>query len=328
LNKLRSDVPKLPFTPEQPKRKSMIPLEMRIRVEDLRVSPFGRTHGKAIGFGGYGRVTLESDPVAGRVIAVKRIGNRRDTKSFAREVEILVKLRHPCIVRILGWSHPTDSQDGEIHMEYAANGSLAKLLSRSRNIASLDPTRVGIIISDIILGMRYVHSHRILHRDLKPSNILLDKDFRAKVGDFGISRADDAEDPVASHTCTLNYSAPEQLADDFRYTTKTDVFLFGLVLYEILSGTPFFDPRLSPLEIVQLHQSNNRPAIPAGFGTVIPNIIRQCWCTVPERRPSFQAIFQTIVSAKSEILPNADRSAISKAISEVIAWEEHPESPQ
>jgi hypothetical protein len=328
LNKLPSDILKAPVAPEQTRRRSVIPLELRIRIEDLRVSALGLTRGNEIGSGGSALVTLESDPITKRQFAVKHIARRKDANSFAREVKFLVKLRHPCIVRILGWSQPTDAQNGEIHMEYAANRSLSRLLSRHPNIAFEDPTRAGIIICDIVLGMRYVHSQGIVHRDLKPLNILLDRDFRAKICDFGISRMmDDTEDIPTGRTCTLNYSAPEQLGDDFRPTTNTDVFVFGLVLYEIVTGVPVFAPDLAPLQILEGHRRNDRPGIPPGCGALMQGIIRDCWSPAPERRPSFHRIFQTIASDNFKILPNANCFEIKEAVSTVLAWEQNRKRP-
>jgi serine/threonine protein kinase len=173
--------------------------------------------------------------------------------------------------------------------------------------------------------MRYVHSHGILHLDLKPANILLDADFRGKISDFGLSQPYDSEDPARGPIGTYQYSAPEQTREDFRPTTKTDVFAFGLVLFEILSGNPVFAPSLSSWQIVGLHRKHYRPPIPSQFGPLMRRLIRKCWSRSPESRPSFEDIFTEFESVGFEIVPNANGSDIAAAVSKVIAWEQGSE---
>jgi hypothetical protein len=170
VNKQRSHILKVPPPPPQTpvpgKRTS--PLEIRLSIKELRAPPIGPAQGRILGRGGFGLVTLERHPFAKKQIAVKHLSTATTSvRLFEREVESLVQLQHPCIVRIFGWSPATAFCDGEIHMEYAPNGSVATLLSNDRDSKFWTPTRIGILICDIVLGMRYVHSKGILHRDLK-----------------------------------------------------------------------------------------------------------------------------------------------------------------
>jgi serine/threonine protein kinase len=210
-------------------------------------------------------------------------------------------------------------------MKYAAKGSLSEFLSKYPKTASQWPTMIGILICDIVLGMRYVHSQRILHRDLKPSNILLNKNFRGKICDFGVSRPYDYEGPAAGDTGTYEYCAPEQLGEDLSPGPGTDVFAFGLVLYEILTGTPVIARGLPLTEIRDLHRRRCRPAIPAQIRPLMARLISQCWSTNPDCRPSFRDIWNEIESAGFYMLPEANGSDIRAAVSKVICWEDNHE---
>jgi serine/threonine protein kinase len=282
----------------------------------------GEPRGRRIGEGGFGIVTLEQDLTTKKQIAVKWISPALQRESFEQEVASLAQLQHPCIVQIFGWSPATKSKEAQIRMEYVSNGSLSKLLARNRAAASWNPTQIAILICDIVMGMRYVHAHGILHRDLKPSNVLLDQHFRAKICDFGCSHREDLESAPTGETGTINYAAPEQLVEGLPYTTKTDVFAFGLLLYEIVSGTPVFSTNLSVMRIIKLHRAKYRPDPPAKSGRLMQQIIQRCWSNRQDSRPSFADIFTAFESAGFEILPHADGSAIREAVAKVIEWEQ------
>jgi serine/threonine protein kinase len=249
-------------------------------------------------------------------------------KSLIREVESLRTLHHPCIVRFLGWVPGNNSREDQIHLEYAPNGSVSGVLSRYHDYGEFPyfwtRTQVGIVICDIVLGMRYVHSRGIVHRDLKPANILLDRDFRGMICDFGLSRPQYVQGWPTGGTGTYWYAAPEQLYEDIEHTPKTDVFTFGLVLYEIIGNFPVFDVSLPLAEVVRRLRDRRLPEIPAEFGPLMQRLIPRCWLNDPKDRPSFRDIFRTFESAGFNILPNVDASVIKEAVSTVIAWEQMP----
>jgi serine/threonine protein kinase len=321
LNKERSHVPKAPETPEQTglRHNPRIPLELRLLIDHLRVSPIG-PRGALIGAGGSGTLRLFEDPTTRQQIAVKHI-SVIDSISLEREVETLVRLRHPCIVRILAWSPATDSSGGEIQMEYAPNGSLAATLCSSRNPAIWTPTRIAIVICDIALGLRYMHSQGIVHGDLKPGNIVLDRELRAKICDFGLSRSLNLEDARTGEIGTFAYMAPEQLQGDLSPTEKTDVFAFGLVLYEIIScKRAFGENQMMP--VLKLHRARYRPTLSDEFGHLMQNLIPRCWSDRPRSRPSFAQILSEFESAGFALLPGADACEIEAAARRISAVEQ------
>jgi serine/threonine protein kinase len=223
-------------------------------------------------------------------------------------------------VRILAWSPATDSSGGEIQMEYAPNGSLAAMLSKDRSRIPWNPTHIGILICDIALGLRYMHSQGIVHGDLKPGNIVLDGEWRAKICDFGLSRAMNLEDAGTGEMGTLAYMAPEQVQGNLNPTEKTDVFAFGLVLYEIISGKRAFGEN-QMMRVLKLHRAKYRPNLPDEFGPLMQALIPRCWSDRPRSRPSFAHILSEFESAGFELVPGADGSEIEAAARRVIALE-------
>jgi TPR repeat protein len=256
------------------------------------------------------RVTCERHPkTPENQIAVKRFEAFTDWSLSMREVEALVKLRHPCIVPSLGWSR-RDSNLLEIQMKYAANGALSDHLGHGRqaHLGLLrDPTRRARLICEIVMGMEYIHSRGLIHRDLKPANILLDEDWRVMICDFGLSRSRSATGLPTPNAGAFEYAAPEQWQADTPYTAKVDVFTFGLIAYELIAGEPVVCPR----------QPDNLPELPPSFGPLMQNLIGRCWSLNPSDRPSFRDIFLEFKSSGWEILPGVSVDRIAESVSEV-----------
>jgi serine/threonine protein kinase len=159
--------------------------------------------------------------------------------------------------------------------------------------------------------MRYVHSRGIIHRDLTPANILLDANARGLICDFGLSRWGSAEGLPSLYAGTLQYAAPEQWAPTGPYTNKVDVFTFGLVAYELVTGwLPSPQTRSSELR----YRSDL-------FGPLMSKLIGQCWSSTPSERPSFEAILNEFEVNHWAVLPGADAKHIADYVSTVISKE-------
>jgi proto-oncogene tyrosine-protein kinase Ret len=156
--------------------------------------------------------------------------------------------------------------------------------------------------------MRYIHSQRIIHHDLKPSNILINEKEYVWVCDFGASRSED--DLTTPDSETPRYAAPEQWETEVVCTTKCDVFTFGLVLYEILVGTPVFPPSESQFGVIRRLRDRDLPNLPAHHGELMQKLLVRCWQSHPTDRPSFGEIFDMFAAADFEIIPGADRMRI------------------
>ncbi|XP_062112476.1 receptor-like kinase TMK3 [Humulus lupulus] len=202
-----------------------------------------------LGRGGFG-VVYKGELDDGTKIAVKRmesgvIGSKA-VDEFQAEIAVLSKVRHRHLVSLLGYS--VEGYERLLVYEYMPQGALSKHLFhwKSANLEPLSWKRRLNIALDVARGMEYLHDlarQSFIHRDLKSSNILLGDEFRAKVSDFGLVKlAPDGEKKsvVTRLAGTFGYLAPEYAVTG-KITTKADVFSFGVVLMELLTGMMALD---------------------------------------------------------------------------------------
>jgi serine/threonine protein kinase len=136
-----------------------------------------------------------------------------------------------------------------------------------------------------------------------------------------MSRVESSEGPPTGDTGTLWYAAPEQLEEGERHTTKTDVFSFGYLLYEIITGRAVFAPPDTPMSVLRRIRAGDFPTLPDGFGAFMQGLIRRCWSKNPRDRPSFAQILRQFEDCGFTILPGVNADAIREAVDEVVAWE-------
>lgn len=202
-----------------------------------------------LGRGGFG-VVYKGELDDGTKIAVKRMEggviSNKALDEFQSEIAILSKVRHRHLVSLLGFS--IQGNERILVYEYMHQGALSKHLFHWKKF-QLEPLswkrRLNIAL-DVARGIEYLHTfahQRVIHRDLKSSNILLGDDFRAKVSDFGLVKLapDHGEKSVVTRLAgTFGYLAPEYAVTG-KITTKADVFSFGVVLMELLTGMMAID---------------------------------------------------------------------------------------
>jgi serine/threonine-protein kinase len=196
---------------------------------------------KTIGKGAMGVVYKARDPLLDRVVAVKTImspqqqGRRVRSaflERFQREARAAAKMSHPAIVTIFDVGVDEESGAPFMVLEYLPGESLADRLDRVR-IPLARCVQIGL---DLASALSFAHRQRIVHRDVKPANVLHAGDNRWKLADFGIARLPDSDlTQVGIFMGTPGYSPPEAIREG-RYTPQADVFAWGAVMYELLSG--------------------------------------------------------------------------------------------
>ncbi|KAA8533878.1 hypothetical protein F0562_031395 [Nyssa sinensis] len=200
------------------------------------------TTDKIIGMGSTGTVYKAEMP-GGEIIAVKKLwGKQKETirrrQGVLAEVEVLGNVRHRNIVRLLGCC--SNSESTMLLYEYMPNGSLDDLLHgkvKGENLVADWLTRYKIALG-VAQGICYLHHDCdpvIVHRDLKPSNILLDGEMEARVADFGVAKLIQSDESMSVIAGSYGYIAPEY-AYTLQVDEKSDIYSYGVVLMEILSG--------------------------------------------------------------------------------------------
>ncbi|KAH9803168.1 Receptor-like serine/threonine-protein kinase SD1-8 [Citrus sinensis] len=193
-----------------------------------------------LGEGGFGPV-YKGTLVDGQEIAVKRLSkiSEQGLKELKNEVILFSKLQHRNLVKVLGCC--IQGEEKLLIYEFMPNKSLNSFIFDQERCKILDWSKRFHIICGTARGLLYLHQDsrlRIIHRDLKASNVLLDQDMNPKISDFGLARAfggDETEGNTNRVIGTYGYMAPEY-ASDGQFSVKSDVFSFGILLLEIISG--------------------------------------------------------------------------------------------
>ncbi|CAK9866650.1 unnamed protein product, partial [Sphagnum jensenii] len=208
-----------------------------------------------LGEGAYG--VVYKGTFQGNQVAVKQLfkNNQQNIDEFINEVITISGVKHPNLVKLKGCCITTSSKRLLVY-EYVENNDLAETLFEHKGNHVLTwPMRFNIILG-VACGLRYLHENqpRIIHRDIKASNILLDKKFCAKIADFGLAFLfpdDKTHMSMVEIAGTKGYLAPEYVTRG-RLTDKVDVFSFGVVALEVISGRKNIDYTLPPDNIYLL----------------------------------------------------------------------------
>ncbi|KAK9095598.1 hypothetical protein Scep_027067 [Stephania cephalantha] len=193
-----------------------------------------------LGEGGFGPVYM-GKLYEGQEIAVKRLSrtSKQGLVEFTNEIKLIAKLQHKNLVRLLGCS--IHGEEKMLIYEYMPNNSLDSFLFDVGKQRILDWGRRVCIIEGIARGLLYLHNYsrlRVIHRDLKASNILLDGEMNPKISDFGMARIFGLNESVACTgriAGTRGYMSPEYAMKGL-FSEKSDVFSFGVLLLEIITG--------------------------------------------------------------------------------------------
>ncbi|KZV33176.1 putative serine/threonine-protein kinase drkC, partial [Dorcoceras hygrometricum] len=228
--------------------------------------------------------SFRSQDVAIKVFKTEFI-NGDMQREFAQEVYILRKVRHKNVVQFIGAC--TRPPLLCIVTEFMSGGSVYDFLHKQKGVLKL-PALLKIAI-DVSKGMSYLHHNNIIHRDLKAANLLMDENDVVKIADFGIARVQLQSGVMTAETGTYRWMAPEVIGHK-PYNHKADVFSFGIVLWELLTGKlPYAN--LTPLQAaVGVVQKGLRPAIPRHTHSLVVELLERCWQQEPSLRPEFSEL--------------------------------------
>uniref|UniRef100_A0A669BAB3 Mitogen-activated protein kinase kinase kinase n=1 Tax=Oreochromis niloticus TaxID=8128 RepID=A0A669BAB3_ORENI len=248
-----------------------------------------------VGSGAQGAVFLGK--LHGQEVAVKKVRNIKET-----DIKHLRKLKHPNIITFKGIC--TQAPCYCIIMEYCAQGQLYEVLRAGRKIT---PSLLMDWAMGIAGGMNYLHLHKIIHRDLKSPNMLITYDDAVKISDFGTSKELNDKSTKMSFAGTVAWMAPEVIRNE-PVSEKVDIWSFGVVLWEMLTGeVPYKDVDSSAI-IWGVGNNSLQLPVPDSCPESFKLLLRQCWNCKPRNRPSFRQILLHLDIASADILSTAQET--------------------
>lgn len=231
------------------------------------------------GRGGMGIVYKALDYKLGRIVAIKELVVSPSLKPaekeniiqrFKRESEVSASLKHPNIVSVFDWGEFQSKH--YIVMEFLTGKNLKEYINENESININDMIEIFLQIAE---GLNYSHNRKIIHRDIKPANIqILENSFKAKITDFGLVKNENVTSDITqdgSMFGTLGYISPEQLINSKNVDRRTDIFSFGALMYEMLTGKLPFDGDTFP-EIIYAILNKNQDSIRALNSEVPENL--------------------------------------------------------
>jgi serine/threonine-protein kinase len=266
---------------------------------------------RPIARGGMATVYTATDTRLDRVVAVKvmRPALAEDpdfVARFAREARAAARLSSPEVVAV--HDQGTDPSTGTAYlvMEYVAGRTLRDVI---RDSGPISASRALALLEPVLRALAAAHAAGLVHRDVKPENVLLGDDGRVKVADFGLARAVETSNLTATTGLligTVAYLAPEQV-EHGTADPRTDVYAAGILLWEMLTGTPPYDGD-SPLSVAYRHVHDDVPApstLVHGISPAVDALVVRATRRDPEQRPADAGAFLAELMAVRATLPAA-----------------------
>lgn len=259
-----------------------------------------------IGEGNFGQVIKamikkDGNKISAAIKMLKEFASENDHRDFAGELEVLCKLgQHPNIINLIG----ACENRGYLYIaiEFAPFGNLLDFLRKSRVLetdpafakehgtaSTLTSQQLLQFAADVATGMQYLSEKQFIHRDLAARNVLVGENLTAKIADFGLSRGEEVYVKKTMGRLPVRWMAIESLNYSV-YTTKSDVWSFGVLLWEIVSlgGTPYCG--MTCAELYEKLPQSYRMEKPRNCDDEVYELMRQCWRDRPYERPTFAQI--------------------------------------
>ncbi|KAF7633735.1 Tyrosine-protein kinase [Meloidogyne graminicola] len=266
---------------------------------------------KKLGMGQYGDVYEALWLPFNRTVAVKSLKeDQMALPDFLAEAAILKELHHENLVELLGVC--TREAPYFIICDFMSLGNLLDFLRRSEK-EDIPCEKLLHISTQVAAGMSYLESRNFIHRDLAARNCLINDDFIVKVADFGLARfmTDDTYTAHAGAKFPIKWTAPEGLAYN-TFSTKSDVWAFGVLLWEIFSYGLAPYPGVELSSVFGLLEKNFRLECPSDCPDSVHRLMLQCWQWSPSDRPRFhhlhKSLYSLLQSEKGETTPIAESS--------------------
>ncbi|XP_022134549.1 receptor-like cytoplasmic kinase 176 [Momordica charantia] len=297
-----------------------------------------------LGEGGFGSVFkgwideqsfAATKPGTGLVIAVKRLNQEgfQGHREWLTEIDYLGQLHHPNLVRLIGFC--LEDEHRLLVYEFMPRGSLENhLFRRSSNFQPLSWSLRMKVALGAAKGLAFLHSDeaKVIYRDFKSSNILLDSNYNAKLSDFGLAKDGPSGDRSYVSTRvmgTYGYAAPEYMITG-HLTAKSDIYSFGVVLLEILSGRRAIDknrpsgehnlvewakPYLtSKRRVLQMMDARIEGQYSTGAALKAAKLAIQCISTVPKLRPNMNAVVKILEQLQDSSETGGSRGPVSEPL--------------
>ncbi|XP_075205152.1 proto-oncogene tyrosine-protein kinase receptor Ret isoform X1 [Anomaloglossus baeobatrachus] len=309
------------------RRPSLDSMENQVSVDTFKIPEdpkweFPRKNlvlGKTLGEGEFGKVVKATafrlkGKAGYTTVAVKMLkesASQSELRDLLSEFNLLKQVNHPHVIKLYG----ACTQDGPLYLivEYAKYGSLRSFLRESRKVGPSsiggdsnrnssyleNPDERALTMGDLISfawqisrGMQYLAEMKLVHRDLAARNVLVAEGRKMKISDFGLSRDVYEEDSYVKRSkgrIPVKWMAIESLFDHI-YTTQSDVWSFGVLLWEIvtLGGNPY--PGIAPERLFNLLKTGYRMEKPENCSDEMYNLMLKCWKQEPDKRPTFGEI--------------------------------------
>jgi TolB-like protein/tetratricopeptide (TPR) repeat protein len=270
---------------------------------------------RELGGGGMSRVFVATEKTLGRTVVVKvlppELAHAVSIERFRREIAMSARLQHPHIVPLL----TAGETDGLPYytMPFIDGESLRARLSRVGELPLVDLVRV---MRDVAGALAYAHEHGVIHRDIKPENVLLTRQ-HALVADFGVAKALSASTTIGITSSTSlgialgtpAYMAPEQAAADPTTDGRADLYAFGAMAYEMLTGLPPFTGR-NAQAILAAHAQEvptpvekRRPTTPPALAALVMQLLEKRPADRPQTAEAVHAALDGITTTSGTMLP-------------------------
>ncbi|XP_027894335.1 ephrin type-A receptor 1 isoform X2 [Xiphophorus couchianus] len=286
-------------------------------LKDVLVERNQLTLGKELGKGEFGSVyegifTPQAGADVRVAVKTMRVGihSQRDLEEFLKEAEIMKNFDHENVVRLLGVTLKKEEDSPVpvplVILPYMKHGDLRRFLIATRygDIPMFVPFQTLLrFMIDIAAGMDYLSTRGFLHRDLAARNCMLGDDLRVCVADFGLSKkiySSNYYRQTVAVRVPIKWMAIESLSESV-YTTKSDVWSFGVTMWEIVSRgkTPY--PAVHNHELLDLLLSGHRLKPPAECDEKLYKIMKSCWDQEPRLRPDFSGLLDELKGLLSEL---------------------------